>query len=364
MQSIPRQLRHEVFVRDGYRCKECGASVEDGATLEIDHIVPVAKGGTNDIDNLQTLCKECNRAKYTDEWVAGVSTEELLNNELSKLIDEYEKAEKNLSLATSEEDKFNYKYDLVKLAERISEIQSKLQDINYENDLGVSKAKDKYYKQKDLLFKMLLFNLDKYSFNMLNSRFGLSGETTEDCLKDLVNKYTAYEIKCVLEKESIIIRNNYHRERANKYGIELFKADELIPFMRKPSEEITFKIFNDCYWSREAREFEINLEKILNEASCRELSNYLKHAGFTIFGSYSTPCSLKKFLSDNGYYYCPKCGKRVETEGLCADCKNPKQFINLDTPKIEIKYISCPNCGKRIQSNALRCKHCKTMLKK
>ena len=70
-QPIPNRLRHAVFQRDQYRCRECGASKEDGVTLEIDHIIPVAKGGTNDISNLQTLCKACNRGKYTDTWVGG-----------------------------------------------------------------------------------------------------------------------------------------------------------------------------------------------------------------------------------------------------------------------------------------------------
>lgn len=69
-QPIPRKLRHEVFQRDGYRCRECGATNKE-SRLHVDHIKPVAKGGTNDLSNLQTLCEECNRAKYTDEWVGG-----------------------------------------------------------------------------------------------------------------------------------------------------------------------------------------------------------------------------------------------------------------------------------------------------
>ena len=48
---IPRQLRHEVFVRDGYRCKECGATNKE-TRLHVDHIIPVAKGGTNDFSCL------------------------------------------------------------------------------------------------------------------------------------------------------------------------------------------------------------------------------------------------------------------------------------------------------------------------
>ena len=69
-QHIPRKLRHQVFQRDGYRCRECGATNKQ-TRLHVDHIKPVAKGGTNDLNNLQTLCEECNKAKYTDEWVGG-----------------------------------------------------------------------------------------------------------------------------------------------------------------------------------------------------------------------------------------------------------------------------------------------------
>lgn len=83
-QPIPRKLRHEVFMRDGYRCRECGAS-KDETSLEIDHIVPVARGGTNDIDNLQTLCRECNRMKHTDTWVGGETNLESLEKQLSLL---------------------------------------------------------------------------------------------------------------------------------------------------------------------------------------------------------------------------------------------------------------------------------------
>ena len=60
---IPRGMRHEVFKRDGYRCVECGASKDDGATLHVDHKIPVSKGGTDELDNLQTLCSDCNLNK-------------------------------------------------------------------------------------------------------------------------------------------------------------------------------------------------------------------------------------------------------------------------------------------------------------
>ncbi|MBR2352886.1 MAG: HNH endonuclease, partial [Clostridia bacterium] len=42
-----------------------GATSRDGVKLEVDHIIPVSKGGKSTLDNLQTLCERCNRGKGT-----------------------------------------------------------------------------------------------------------------------------------------------------------------------------------------------------------------------------------------------------------------------------------------------------------
>lgn len=55
--------RFRVLKRDGYKCRLCGRSAEDGVKLEIDHIQPLAKGGHNAESNLQTVCMDCNRGK-------------------------------------------------------------------------------------------------------------------------------------------------------------------------------------------------------------------------------------------------------------------------------------------------------------
>lgn len=55
-------LRYEIMRRDGFQCVLCGASGAD-ANIEIDHILPVSKGGGNDKENLRTLCFKCNRGK-------------------------------------------------------------------------------------------------------------------------------------------------------------------------------------------------------------------------------------------------------------------------------------------------------------
>lgn len=58
-------LRESIKSRDGYTCKTCQISVADEPhlLLEVDHIIPVSKGGLSIEANLQTLCWKCNRTK-------------------------------------------------------------------------------------------------------------------------------------------------------------------------------------------------------------------------------------------------------------------------------------------------------------
>lgn len=60
--KITSTVRARVMERDHFRCRRCGAGPA-AATLEVDHVVPVAKGGTADESNLQTLCATCNNGK-------------------------------------------------------------------------------------------------------------------------------------------------------------------------------------------------------------------------------------------------------------------------------------------------------------
>lgn len=59
---VGKKLRFDVFKRDGFQCVYCGKTPPE-VTLEIDHIEPVSKGGTNDINNLVSACFDCNRGK-------------------------------------------------------------------------------------------------------------------------------------------------------------------------------------------------------------------------------------------------------------------------------------------------------------
>lgn len=59
------ELREYIKERDDYTCQICGKSQNEypHLSLEIDHIIPIAKGGKTTEDNLQVFCSDCNRAK-------------------------------------------------------------------------------------------------------------------------------------------------------------------------------------------------------------------------------------------------------------------------------------------------------------
>ena len=59
---VPGSVRYEVLKRAKHRCELCGAH-EEQAALHVDHIVPRAKGGSDDLSNFQALCVTCNTNK-------------------------------------------------------------------------------------------------------------------------------------------------------------------------------------------------------------------------------------------------------------------------------------------------------------
>lgn len=68
-QLMTPALRYKILKRDNFHCCDCGRGVEDGVKLNVDHILPIKKGGKTEEKNLQTLCWDCNIGK-------GVDTEE------------------------------------------------------------------------------------------------------------------------------------------------------------------------------------------------------------------------------------------------------------------------------------------------
>jgi hypothetical protein len=67
---IPVAIRKQVIARDAQRCLYCGGEGDaqrgpDGETWHLDHIQPVADGGTDTVSNLALACSRCNNEKHT-----------------------------------------------------------------------------------------------------------------------------------------------------------------------------------------------------------------------------------------------------------------------------------------------------------
>jgi 5-methylcytosine-specific restriction endonuclease McrA len=56
------EIRFQIFHRDHYTCQYCGATGADGP-LEVDHVLPQSERGDDDLSNLVTACRDCNRRK-------------------------------------------------------------------------------------------------------------------------------------------------------------------------------------------------------------------------------------------------------------------------------------------------------------
>lgn len=60
--AVSKRLRYEILRRDGHACRYCGAGAPE-AKLTVDHVRPVALGGTDDPSNLVAACGDCNSGK-------------------------------------------------------------------------------------------------------------------------------------------------------------------------------------------------------------------------------------------------------------------------------------------------------------
>jgi hypothetical protein len=69
------KTRFDVFKRDSFTCRYCGRTSPD-VVLEVDHIVPVCEGGSDDEINLATSCWECNRGKTGEPLTTTMTGED------------------------------------------------------------------------------------------------------------------------------------------------------------------------------------------------------------------------------------------------------------------------------------------------
>lgn len=62
-----RKLRDSILKRDNYLCVKCAVAGRVAEARDVDHIKAKAHGGTDDPDNLQSLCSPCHKQKTANE---------------------------------------------------------------------------------------------------------------------------------------------------------------------------------------------------------------------------------------------------------------------------------------------------------
>lgn len=89
--KLSKAIRFEVFKRDKFTCQYCGAKAPD-VVLHVDHIEPLASGGTDDLMNLVTSCEKCNLGKGAKR-LSDSSTIEMKRTQLAQLAERREQIE-------------------------------------------------------------------------------------------------------------------------------------------------------------------------------------------------------------------------------------------------------------------------------
>jgi hypothetical protein len=173
--GISKTLRFEVFKRDNFTCRYCGRKTPE-VILEIDHVIPVSKGGTNEFENLVTSCFECNRGK-SNGLLNNVMIEKDIHDESVLL------AEREMQLA-----EYNY------IRKRVKE------------------------REDGEIEELIAYFSDKFDYPGYAERsFKSIVPTVRECLKFISYIDIMDFIDLSIEKTSHDTRGLYHHEAAAKY---------------------------------------------------------------------------------------------------------------------------------------------------
>lgn len=415
-QPIPRKLRHEVFKRDGYRCRECGAS-KDETSLEIDHIVPVAKGGTNDIDNLQTLCRECNRMKHTDEWVGGETDFETAKSKLDSLKNQIKNTKVRLKQAKLEDDIIEYEYQIMMLEKMLPDVENKYNKLYNENKQFEAKRKSEEKKKK--LYKKLYVKIDEKAFLRWSNDNALPFSTKEEfinyacnCSEDDVNNfiYTCTLYKELLNNSQMLISYNSLYDEIDDESLELLKELSSLNFTKgllilesintygaekikdmiknrkeeieKENERIKEEERKKKYLQNKTKIFKIKQKAILKEynehitlSEAAEIAGYDAKVvclwyyegkcGYPVYEEFYNEINKIKeptssidleHMPSTKKWYCITCGKWIPSKySICSHCnaKKPSKYHQTKST-----YSKCQKCGKLIWNVLSKCPHC------
>ncbi len=265
--AISKRIRFEVFKRDSFTCQYCGKSAPD-VILEVDHIEPVSKGGTNDITNLITSCKDCNRGKaarrISDDSVIKKSKKEL--DKLNKKREQLEMMmEWKKELMEVEEKNFKFVCDYI---EKITKYSLKSYEKNDLKKLVGQYELDIIIKAVDSLARKLKVDeegfytdesLEKFFDNIPKYCFVLKSSKDKPWMKDI------YYVKGIIRNR--INRGEFSDNDSGCLGDRGYEID-----FEEEAKKLLKLLEKGCEKGFDIKEF---MEDVKKEDSLLYLSAYL-----------------------------------------------------------------------------------------
>lgn len=200
--SITKTVRFEVFKRDSFCCQYCGRSAPE-VVLEVDHIIPVSKGGDNDISNLITSCFDCNRGK-SDKKLTENQTLKAQKQELDKLNKRKEQlvmmSKWRISLLEIEKDEAN---KIMELVNAETGVNLSLTDVGVRNMVKLIK---KYGFEETLESAVIAFS--KYNSEIAFKKIASIAQIRKED-KENPNLKDMYYIRGILRNRFSYIDENY-----------------------------------------------------------------------------------------------------------------------------------------------------------
>lgn len=181
--SLSKKLRFEVFKRDSFTCQYCG-KVAPNVILEVDHIEPVSKGGSNELLNLITSCYDCNRGKTNIE----LNDDAVVSKQRQQLELLQERREQIQLMFNWRKELDNLKSDIDDMV--VSYIENKIDNFSL-NESGIKKIPP-LTKKYDLADILESIDLSASKYLRYDNEGNLSQESAEEFLNKiggiLVNK--------------------------------------------------------------------------------------------------------------------------------------------------------------------------------
>ena len=137
-QRLTTKAKEQIYIRDKFECQYCGSKEE----LEVDHIIPISKGGTNENDNLITACHRCNTSKSDKDL------EEFIKDNLNN----------------------------INFLDRVYKILDTLKEKEKEKEKEKDKEKDKVINNPDNIFNPTVKEFHKQMKDILHNAIRLSIE--------------------------------------------------------------------------------------------------------------------------------------------------------------------------------------------